>query len=187
MLPALADSRNLRFGAFAGLYMAQGIPWGMFIVAIPTWLAAQGYSAAEVGTFIAVVTLPWTLKLLTGPVMDRFSFLPMGRRRPWVLVAQSGILLGSLVLSFGESSFAWMLAVGFVINFCAAWQDVAVDGMAIDVLQEDERARANAFMFGGQAVGASASAAGGAWMLATMFLASATALRFLPGPNALRP
>ena len=175
MIPALADNRYLRFGAFAGLYVAQGIPWGLFMVALPTWLADQGYSSAEVGSFLGAVSLPWTLKLLTGPMMDRFSFLPMGRRRPWVIVAQAGILVGTLILSLGASSFGWILAIGFLINLCAAWQDVAVDGMAIDVLPEDERARANAFMFGGQALGISGTSAGGAWLLSQYGL-SATAL-----------
>ena len=172
-LPALADHRYLRFGGFAGLYAAQGIPRGIFMVALPTWLASEGHSSAEVGTFLAVVSLPWTLKLLTGPIMDRFSFLPMGRRRPWVIVAQSGILLGCLALSTAPVSFAWMLTLGFIINFFAAWQDVAVDGMAIDVLPEDERARANAFMFGGQALGASGASAGGAYLLSVYGLSAA--------------
>ncbi len=123
--------------------------------------------------FLATVSFPWTLKLLTGPIMDRFSFLAMGRRRPWVLVAQSGILLGCLILSSGITSFGWILGVGFMINFFAAWQDVAVDGMAIDVLPENERARATAFMFGGQSLGFSASAAGGAWLLSAYGLGSA--------------
>ena len=123
-LPALADHRYLRFGGFAGLYAAQGIPWGIFMVALPTWLASQGHSSAQVGTFLAVVSLPWTLKLLTGPIMDRFSFLPILRRRPWVIVAQSGILLGCLALSTVPVSFAWMLMLDFIINFFAAWQDV---------------------------------------------------------------
>lgn len=165
-LPALSDNRLLRLLAFGGLYAAQGIPYGMFVVALPSWLAANGYSSGQVGIFIAAVTLPWTLKLVAGPIMDRFSFLPMGRRRPWVLLAQSGILLGCLVLSSGMMEFYWILGVGFFINFCAAWQDVAVDGMAIDVLEEEERARANAFMFGGQVIGISASSAIGAMLLA---------------------
>lgn len=158
-LPALTDSRTLRLLAFGGLYVAQGIPVGLFFYAIPTWLAANGFSSGQVGSFIAVVTLPWALKLITGPVMDRFSFLAMGRRRPWILLAQLGIFVGCLFISSGITSFYWILAVGFCINFCAAWQDVAVDGMAIDVLDEEERARAAAFMFGGQIVGISGSSA----------------------------
>ncbi len=163
--PALTDNRILRLLAFAGLYAAQGFPFGLFIVALPTWLAARDYSSTEVGLFIAVVSLPWTLKLLAGPVMDRFSFLSLGRRRPWVMISQSGILFGCLLMSIGVNDFYWILGIGFFINFCAAWQDVAVDGMAIDILPENERARANAFMFGGQMAGISGASAGGAWLL----------------------
>jgi len=143
------------------------------MVALPAWLAARGHSSAEVGGFLAAVSFPWTLKLFTGPVMDRFAFLPMGRRRPWVLAAQSGILVGSLLLAGAPQSFGWILALGFAVNFFAAWQDVAVDGMAIDVLAEDERARANAFMFGGQSIGIAASSAGGAYLLSAFGLMAA--------------
>ncbi len=171
-LPVMADNRLVRLAGFFGLYAAQGIPWGLFMVALPTWLAGQGHSSTEIGVFLATVSFPWTLKLVAGPIMDRFSYLDMGRRRPWVLIAQSGILLGCLVLSLGISEFSWILAVGFVINFFAAWQDVAVDGLAIDVLPEDERAQTNAFMFGGQILGISGSSALGAWLLSNYGLSS---------------
>ena len=172
-LPVLVDNRILRLLAFAGLYFAQGLPYGIFIVALPTWFAAKDYSSTKVGLFIALVSLPWTLKLLAGPVMDRFSFLSMGRRRPWVMMAQAGILFGCLMLSIGITDFYWLLGFGFFINFCAAWQDVAVDGMAIDILPENERARANSFMFGGQMAGISGASAAGAWLLSKYGLGSA--------------
>ncbi|MBD3648893.1 MAG: hypothetical protein HUJ31_15910, partial [Pseudomonadales bacterium] len=50
-LPSLEDNRYLRFATFAILYMAQGLPWGMFVTAIPACLAGQGVSAAEHGAF----------------------------------------------------------------------------------------------------------------------------------------
>lgn len=191
---ALADSRKLRFGALAGLYFAQGVPWGIFMVALPTWLAAQGLSSAQVGTFLAAVSLPWTLKLLAGPVMDRFAYLPMGRRRPWVIIAQLGILVGALGLATvpmddpGGTSFYALVVAGFFTNFCAACQDVAVDGLAIDVLPDDERARANAFMFGGQIVGISAASYGGAVLLDQYGLpATALAVAFWVSVIALIP
>ena len=162
-LPALKDHRNLRFFTLGLLYVAQGLPIGLFQVAIPAWMAAQGQSAARVGSFIAIAFLPWSFKLLAGPVMDRFSFPPMGRRRPWVLGAQAGIVLALLLIAVvapdPESSFMLLAGLGFCANSFGAIQDVAVDGMAIDILEEDERARANAFMFGGQIVGVSASSA----------------------------
>lgn len=129
-LPALADSRRLRLLVFFSLYIGQGVPYGLFLVAFPSWLAARGHSSTEVGLFIATVSLPWTLKLLAGPVMDRFSFPSMGRRRPWVLLAKSGIVIGCMILSTGITGAFGIFGIGFLISSCAAWQDVAVDGMA---------------------------------------------------------
>lgn len=167
-LPALADHRYLRFAAFATLYAAQGLPSALFSAAIPGWLAARGASIGEVGGYMAVAFLPWSFKLIAGPIMDRFTYLPMGRRRPWVIGAQLGLTFAMILLAFvpdPENHLALLAAAGFVANGFAALQDVAVDGMAIDVLPHRDRARANAFMFGGQALGAAATASGGTYLL----------------------
>ena len=163
-LPVLADSRRLRLFVFSGLYVAQGLPYGLLLIAIPTWLATQGYSTNKVGLYIAGISLPWALKFFAGPIIDKFSFPSMGKKRPWVLIAQSGILICSLILTI-RADFYWILGVGFLVNFCVAWQDVTVDGMAIEILPEKERGRANSFMFGGQMIGISSASATGAWLL----------------------
>ena len=177
-LPVLQSSKLLRFTAFSLLYAAQGLPYGMFNVAIPVWFAAKGLSAGEVGGFIAIVFLPWSFKLITGPMMDKFSFPPMGRRRPWVIVAQSGlfasfIALGVLSPDPGTDYFL-LAALGFLCNSFGALQDVAVDGMAIDILHENERAQANAYMYGGQIAGISGASAIGSLALASSGLFAAS-------------
>jgi len=82
----LADSTRVRYATGALMYFAQGIPQGLLAIAIPVWLASQGVSAGDIGSYLAVIVLPWAFKLVTGPIMDRYEFLAMGRRRPWVLV-----------------------------------------------------------------------------------------------------
>lgn len=154
----LTEQRWLRFGAFSAFYFAQGVPLGLLSVAIPAWLAEQQASVGELALFTSVVTLPWAAKLVAGPFMDRFTFLPMGFRRPWVLFAQAGLTVSLVVLAltpFDVGAVAPLMVVGFVTNAFAATQDVAVDGMAIDVLPMDERGRANAFMAFGQVAGSS--------------------------------
>jgi PAT family beta-lactamase induction signal transducer AmpG len=81
----LVDSRALRFFAFTVLYIAQGFPFGLVTDAVPAYLAERGVSGGEIGALIGVAMLPWSFKILTGPMMDRFSFLAMGRRRPRVI------------------------------------------------------------------------------------------------------
>ncbi len=156
----LSESRRLRFGAFCAFYFAQGVPIGLLSIAIPAWLAQEGATVGDLARFAAIVSAPWGFKLIAGPFMDRFKFLPMGFRRPWVMGAQGGLVVSFLALAaMGDMDPEFLLpfmAMGFVINAFSATQDVAVDGMAIDILPEGERGRANAFMAAGQVAGFSA-------------------------------
>lgn len=166
--PALSEHVVLRFGAFTALYAAQGLPYGLLSVAVPASMAEQGVSPAMIGSFIGITLLPWSLKLINGPIMDRWSFLPMGRRRPWVLAAQAGMVASSVAIGFLPDplgQMGWLTALGFALNFFTAFQDVAVDGMAIDIVPVHQQARANGFMWGGKAVGTAGATVGGAWMI----------------------
>ena len=156
------------------MYFAQGIPQGLLAIALPAWLVSQGATAAQIGTYMAVMALPWSFKLLAGPVMERFEFLPMGRRRPWVVGAQAGLSLSLLALMWVEDPSAQiglLAGVGFLVNVFAATQDVATDGMAIDVTPQREQGRLNAFMAFGKAIGWSATAAVAGVLLMTWGLA----------------
>ena len=164
-LPTLSEGRWLRLVTLAVLYSAQGLPFGLFSVAIPTWMASNGYAAAEIGTFIGITSLPWSLKILAAPMMDRFGYPTMGQRRPWVLGAQFCLLVAFVGFFFVPEELVLMAALGCLANTFAASQDVAVDGMAIGVLPENERATANGFMFGGQYLGISLGVSGGGYLL----------------------
>jgi PAT family beta-lactamase induction signal transducer AmpG len=167
-LPALSDSVVLRFIAFTALYVAQGLPYGLLSVAVPAYMAEQDFSPTAIGSFIGITLLPWSLKLVNGPIMDRWGFLPMGRRRPWVLLAQAGMVVSSLAMGFLQNPLdhlAWLTALGFTINFFTAFQDVAVDGMAIEIIPINQQARANGFMWGGKTLGVAGATVGGAWMI----------------------
>ncbi|NOX49113.1 MAG: MFS transporter [Gammaproteobacteria bacterium] len=164
-MTTLIESRAWRFAALAILYSAQGLPFGLFTVAIPSWMASTNYSATQIGSFIAITSLPWSLKLFVAPLMDRFTYLPMGFRRPWIIGAQFLLLVSFATLGVIPNELFWLTALGCACNTCAATQDVAVDGMAIDILPESDRARANGFMFGGQFLGISIGASGGGYAL----------------------
>ncbi len=164
----LSESRKLRFFTFTMLYLAQGFPFGLVNTALPAYLAENGESAAAIASFIAIANLPWSFKLLAGPIMDRWTFLAMGRRRPWVIFAQSCLVLTGLVFVFfpdGLSNIALLSGLCFSLNVFGASQDVAVDGMAIDVLPVEEHGRANAFMAFGQVTGISVSTAVAAFVV----------------------
>lgn len=156
----LADSRLLRFFSFTIFYFAQGLPFGLVSFALPAFLAERGQSPAAIAGFLGVAQLPWSFKLLAGPLMDRFCYLAMGRRRPWVIWSQLAMTLTGFSFLFfpnGADDVVLLTALCFLVNVFSATQDVAVDGMAIDVLPVEEHGRANAFMGFGQVAGISAS------------------------------
>ena len=169
----LANNTRVRYATGAMMYFAQGIPQGLLAIAIPVWLVSQGVSAGSIGSYLAVIVLPWAFKLVTGPLMDRYEFLPMGRRRPWVLGAQLGLSLSLLALGLVErpaEQIGLLMIIGVLINSFAATQDVAVDGMSIDLTPVREQGRLNAFMGFGKSIGWASTAAVSGLLLTTVGL-----------------
>ena len=167
-LPSLSNHRFFRFFSFSFLYIAQGIPEGMTYFGIPAWMAMNGKKPPEIGAFIGVIGIPWSFKILVAPLMDRFSFLPMGRRRPWVLFGQLGLMASFIAMSVVKdplNNLSILMAAGFCISFFGAFQDVATDGMAIDIVPINEQARANGLMWGAKTVGISLSLVTGTWII----------------------
>ncbi|MBK1878826.1 MFS transporter [Pelagicoccus mobilis] len=155
---ALSESRKLRFAVFTAYYFMQGLPIGLFIIALPAWFTANDIPKEQIASFIGIAGLPWALKLLAGPVIDKFNFFPMGLRRPWIIAMLLLMMLSSLGLLFVtdiKTQFWFLAGVCTAMSAFAAIEDVAVDGLAIAIIPEDERGRANAFMAGGQRVGMS--------------------------------
>jgi PAT family beta-lactamase induction signal transducer AmpG len=96
------------------------------------------------------------LKLVNGFIMDRYTFLAMGRRRVWIIGAQMVMILllaGCAVAQPRVEDILLLGIAGFVVNMATTFQDVAVDGLAVDIMREEERARASGMMFGGQSIG----------------------------------
>lgn len=155
-MPALADSSLLRYFTFTIMYFAQGVPSGVLYFAFPAWMAMNGITPIQIGSYMAVAMIPWSFKIVVAPLMDRFTFLPMGRRKPWVLLGQTGLIIGFIVLSMVQNPLEHMsllMVLGFIISFFTIIQDIAIDSMAIDLLPDDQQARANGLMWGSSIFG----------------------------------
>ena len=118
-------------------------------------MATVDYSAMDVGKYIAIVTLPWSFKMIAAPIMDRFTYLPMGRRRPWLIAGQFGIVMGLVAMSTIKDpaqNLVMLMTMGFIVNVFTIFQDIATDGLAIDVLPVHQQARANGLMWGSKTI-----------------------------------
>jgi PAT family beta-lactamase induction signal transducer AmpG len=166
--PALSENAVLRYMSFSALYVAQGIPEGMVIFGLPAWLAMNGKSPAEIGSFTAIALIPWSFKIIAAPLMDRFTWLPMGRRRPWIIFGQLGLVASFLSMAFIPdplNNLTLLMIAAFSVSLFTIFQDIAVDGMAIDILPVDQQARANGLMWGSKTLGISASVAAGSYII----------------------
>ena len=167
-IPALSENTFLRYLNFVALYVAQGIPEGMTLFGIPAWMAMNGKTPGEIGAFVAAFGLPWSFKIIVAPLMDRFTYLPMGRRRPWILFGQIGLMVSFVAMAFVPdplNNLTLLMIAGFAVGFFGSFQDVATDGMAIDIVPVHQQARANGMMWGAKIVGSSASLAIGSVLI----------------------
>ena len=159
----LEDSYRARVLTLCALYVAQGIPWGFITVTFVTFLAGEGVGAGELALLLTLGTLPWSLKFLWGPVIDRFQYPKMGRRRPWVLIAQIGMIisLSAMLLIPDPTSDLTLIASMFLVyNIFTSLQDVSTDALAVDVLKPHELEKVNSYMFTAKAVGGIIGGAG---------------------------
>lgn len=172
----LTENPILRYLTFSALYLAQGIPEGITFFAIPAWLAMNHKTPLEIASFVAVIGIPWSFKILIAPLMDRFTILSMGRKRPWVIFGQLGLIISFLSIGLVQdplNNLSGLMIAGFFISFFGAFQDVATDGMAIDVVPIDEQARANGLMWGTKTIGISLSLLVGTALINTLGFSTA--------------
>lgn len=158
----LSRSQPLRYVVFFYLYVMQGLPAGFALTALTNYLTASDVNPAAIGSFTAIVGLPWAFQFVWGPVIDRYQRSAMGRRKPWVVGAQFMAFLASLGILYVRDpamqigTLAWFF---FGHSLFAAIQDASVDAMAITVISENERGRVNAFMRAGFLIGTGVGAA----------------------------
>lgn len=132
-----------------GLYAAQGLPFGFFSLALPVLLREQGWTLTAI-SFLQFLALPWGIKFLWAPVVDRH-----GSRRTWLLSLQGAAIAMALLLSelhFSLDSVLLFAAV-FLFNLIAATQDVVTDGLAVRLLNAQERGLANGLQVGAYRLG----------------------------------
>ncbi len=166
--PTLSESAFLRYFNFSALYFAEGLAQGMLFVGIPAWLAMQGKSASEIGQFAVACSVPWTFKFVVAPLMDRYTYLPMGRKRPWVLFGHLGLMLSIIAFAFVPNplnNLNTFMAAAFLVSSFGAIQDAAGDAMAVDVVPAEQQARVNGYMQGSRMVGSSLALVLCSWIL----------------------
>lgn len=137
----------------AALYFVQGLPFGFQAAAVPVLLREAGASLTLVG-FSGALALPWLLKPLFAPWVDQRPRRRKGRRKAWMVPLQALLAAAALVTGWvGLERFAALLSLVLIMNLFAATLDIAVDGLAVDVLRERELGIGNAVQVVGYKLG----------------------------------
>ena len=125
----------------AGLMgFAGGVPLLLTLTIFQAWLTAQGVDLATIG-FLALVGLPYNLKFLWAPLMDRYVPPLLGRRRGWLVCLQAALAAGLVLMgSLQPPEQMWLLgSAAVLVAFFSASQDVVIDAYRREHLDDDEQ------------------------------------------------
>ncbi|XP_052812189.1 major facilitator superfamily domain-containing protein 3-like [Mya arenaria] len=129
-------SRNISYFAF--LYFLQGLPYGLQARFLPLYLRTHGMSLSNI-SFFKLLLIPWMLKALWAPFVDKY-----GTKKKWLMYSMFGLFTTCLFGMFSTPDHLYGLAlVLFLFNFLTATQDIAVDGLAVQILATSELAAGN--------------------------------------------
>jgi PAT family beta-lactamase induction signal transducer AmpG len=122
------------------LGFSSGLPLLLSSGTLQAWLAVSQIKTETIGLF-ALVGLPYTLKFLWAPLIDRYSARWLGRRRSWMLLMQLAIAGVLLLMALTDPvRQLWGLALlALLLATLSATQDIAIDAWRTDTLAPEER------------------------------------------------
>lgn len=145
---------------------ACGMPLLLTGSVLQAWMTEAGVDLAVIGLF-ALVGLPYTLKFLWAPLLDRFTPPLFGRRRGWLLAIQLLLMLAIAGLGLTNPvANPWLVAaLAFLVTFFSASQDIVVDAYRREDLPDHELGLGSSLYVNGYRLGM-LLAGGGGLMLA---------------------
>ncbi len=130
-------NRRMLICVFTGF--SSGLPLYVIIQLLQVWLRENNASLAEIGLF-ALVGMPYTVKFLWAPLMDRYTPPVLGRRRGWLLPMQVGclLLIGTLGMLDPSLSLITVAYMALALAFFSASQDIVLDAFRREILSDKE-------------------------------------------------
>lgn len=154
--------RSFALVTVALMGFASGLPLYLTGSTMAGWLTDAGISLQAIGAF-GLVTLPYALKFLWAPLLDRYMPPFLGRRRGWMAIWQAVlvVLLCLLAWSDPRAGLTRFATLAFLVAFASASQDIAIDAWRREAFAEKDLGLANAVCVGAYRVAMLVSGAGG--------------------------
>ncbi|HVN22554.1 MAG TPA: MFS transporter [Syntrophorhabdales bacterium] len=159
--PYLEVYRSRRIGLMLIFGFSSGLPFALTGGTLQAWMTVSGVNLRTMGIFSAI-GLPYALKFLWSPLMDRFAVPWLGRRRGWIVSMQVLLLLAIVTMAFAspEHGLGVLAFLAFSVAFFSASQDIVIDAYRTDLLQEAERGAGTAVYVTGYRIAMLVSGAG---------------------------
>jgi MFS transporter, PAT family, beta-lactamase induction signal transducer AmpG len=142
------------------LGFSSGLPLFILLSLLQAWLAKSGLNVKALGLF-ALVMFPYTWKFLWSPLMDRFSFSFLGRRRGWMAVTQVGLFfaIGAIGMLDPQTQVPLISLLASLVAFLSSSQDIVIDAYRREILPDNEQGlgsavHVNAYKVAGMVPGA---------------------------------
>src|SRR5262245_5493668 len=148
MTLAIFRGRNVR--GLVALGFASGLPYLLTGSTLSARLANAGVELATIG-LLSLVSMPYSLKPLWAPLLDRDRVPGTGRRRGWIGLTQLGLVgtIAALAVCDERTSPTELAIAALIVAALSASQDIVCDAYQTDLLEPEERAAGGAtFVFG---------------------------------------
>jgi PAT family beta-lactamase induction signal transducer AmpG len=131
--------QSRKMAALLFLGFSSGLPLFLTSKTLQAWMTVERVDLGAIGLF-SLVSLPYSLKFIWSPLLDRFVPPFLGRRRGWLVLTQGALLLAIAAMALQRPSQALQLLAinALLIAFFSASQDIAFDAYRTDVLEQRE-------------------------------------------------
>jgi len=121
------------------LGFASGLPLFLTGSTLKAWMTDEGLSLGTIGLF-SFVTLPYSLKVLWAPFLDRYALPSLGRRRGWMLAMQGAMAVALLLLARTQPhlDLSRVVILALAVAVGSATFDIAVDAWRAEALEQKQ-------------------------------------------------
>ena len=124
----------------APLGFYSGLPLALTGATLQAWLSVAQIDIRSIGLY-SLIAIPYTFKFIWAPVLDRWAFPILGRRRGWMLFFQAliAIFIWCMATTGPEMNLMLLALFAFMTAFTSASQDIVFDAYRTDLLSPAER------------------------------------------------
>jgi MFS transporter, PAT family, beta-lactamase induction signal transducer AmpG len=120
---------------------SSGLPILLVLKTLQSWMSDAGTDLSKIGWYGSLIGFPYAFKFLWSPLLDRFVPPFLGRRKGWLLIIQSLLVLsiGAMALQDPAQNLDLLAINSVLVAFLGASQDIVADAYRTDMLSEAER------------------------------------------------